>query len=102
MFLIGWQAEDGDAGGFLDAFIHSKGEFNNGRYSNKKVDGMIEVSRKEMNPLKRLTLLQDIMQRIDEDMIGIPLFESSRLYAVKKGVTWRPRLDGLVLAGEVN
>ncbi|MDH5596729.1 MAG: ABC transporter substrate-binding protein, partial [Candidatus Peregrinibacteria bacterium] len=31
-FLIGWRAEDGDAGGFFDAFIHSEGVFNQGRY----------------------------------------------------------------------
>ncbi len=101
MFLAGWQAEDGDAGGFLDAFIHSKGEFNNGRYSNPEVDKMIEESRQEMDPKKRLKLLQAIMLKVNDDLIGIPLFESSRLYAVKKGVKWEPCLDGLVLAAEV-
>ncbi len=101
LFLIGWQAEDGDAGGFLDAFIHSKGEFNNGRYKNDEIDKLIEESRQEMNPQKRLTLLQDIMLKIQDDLIGIPLFESSRLYAIQPGVDWEPRLDGLVLAGEV-
>ena len=102
IFLIGWQAEDGDAGGFLDAFVHSDGEFNNGRYSNLEIDSMIEESRKEMDRAKRLKLLQDIMMKIDEDLIGIPLFESSRLYAIKNGINWKPRLDGLVLATEVN
>lgn len=101
LFLIGWQAEDGDAGGFLDAFIHSEGEFNNGRYINEEIDKMIEESRQEMDPKKRLSLLQDIMLKIQDDLIGIPLFESSRLYAVQPGVIWEPRLDGLVLAGEV-
>ncbi|MBN1258464.1 hypothetical protein JXA05_01770 [Candidatus Peregrinibacteria bacterium] len=101
LFLIGWQAEDGDAGGFLDAFIHSAGEFNNGRYTNPDVDKMIEESRVEMDPKKRLKLLQEIMLKVDDDLIGIPLFESSRLYAVKKNIEWEPRLDGLVLASEV-
>ena len=41
------------------------------------------------------------MELVNNDLIGIPLFESSRLYAVKKGVTWEPRLDGLVLATDV-
>ncbi|MBN2087664.1 hypothetical protein JW758_04925 [Candidatus Peregrinibacteria bacterium] len=101
LFLIGWQAEDGDAGGFLDAFIYSEGEFNNGRYKNEEVDKMIDEARMEMDPQKRLSLLQDIMLKIDEDLIGIPLFESSRLYAVQPNVEWEPRLDGLVLATEV-
>jgi peptide/nickel transport system substrate-binding protein len=101
MFIIGWQAENGDAGDFLDAFIHSEGDFNNGRYKNAFVDKLIEKSRVELDPSIRLKTLQQIMELIDKDLIGIPLFESSRLYAVKKGVTWEPRLDGLVLATDV-
>jgi len=101
LFLIGWQAEDGDAGGFLDAFIHSQGEYNQGRYSNPEVDTLIEAGRQEMDAQKRLSLLQEIMLKIDEDAIGVPLFESSRLYAIKHDIAWEPRLDGLVLAADV-
>lgn len=101
LFIIGWQAENGDAGDFLDNFIHSKGEFNNGRYKNAVVDALIEKSQQELNPEKRLKTLQKIMEMVNKDLIGIPLFESSRLYAVKKGVEWEPRLDGLVLAADV-
>jgi peptide/nickel transport system substrate-binding protein len=101
LFIAGWQAEDGDAGGFLDAFIHSDGEYNNGRYKNAEIDRMIEESRQEMDPKKRLELLQNIMQKLNDELIGIPLFESSRLYAVQKNIDWEPRLDGLVLASEV-
>lgn len=101
LFIIGWQAEDGDSQGFLDAFVHSDGEFNGGRYKNSEIDNMIEETRQEMDPQKRLTLLQAIMKKLDDELIGIPLFESSRLYAVQEDVVWEPRLDGLVLAGEV-
>lgn len=101
LFLIGWQSSNGDAGDFLDAFIHSEGEFNGGRYVNKQIDALIEKSRQELDPDKRLKLLQQIMAEIQTEIIGIPLFESSRLYAVKDGIRWEPRLDGLVLATEV-
>lgn len=101
MFLIGWQSEDGDAGGFFDAFIHSDGPFNNGRYSNPAVDLLIEQARTEMDPQKRLLLLQEIGAKVNEDVIGIPLFETSRLFGIKRGLQWEPRLDGLVLASEV-
>ncbi len=101
LFIIGWQAENGDAGDFLDNFIHSKGEFNSGRYKNAVVDALIEKSRQELDPEKRLKTLQKIMEMVNKDLIGIPLFESSRLYAVKKGIKWEPRLDGLVLAVDV-
>lgn len=102
LFLIGWRAEDGDAGGFYDAFIHSKAPFNAGRYKNLEVDKLIEASRTEMEPQKRLALLKEIGLKIYEDLIGLPLFETSRIYALKKGIIWEPRLDGLVLASEVS
>lgn len=101
IFIIGWQAENGDAGDFLDNFIHSEGEFNKGRYKNAFVDKLIEKSRQELNSAIRLATLQQIMELVYKDLIGIPLFESSRLYAVKKGIEWGPRLDGLVLATDV-
>lgn len=101
LFIIGWQAENGDAGGFLDQFIHSEGQFNGGRYKNKEVDQLIEQARRELDQQKRLSLLKGIMKKIDDDLIGIPLFESARLYALKEKVSWEPRLDGLVLGAEV-
>jgi peptide/nickel transport system substrate-binding protein len=102
LYLIGWRAADGDAGGFFDAFIHSRGTFNRGHYKNDEVDRLIEESRIEMDPQKRLTLLQEIGAKVAEDLIGIPLFETSRLFAVQEGVQWEPRLDGQVLAAEID
>jgi peptide/nickel transport system substrate-binding protein len=101
-YVIGWRAADGDAGGFFDAFIHSDGSFNRGRYVNEEVDSLIEESRREMDPQKRLSLLQEIGAKVSEDLIGIPLFETSRLYGVNQGIEWEPRLDGQVLAAEVS
>lgn len=102
LFLIGWRAEDGDAGSFYDAFVYSKGPFNNGRYVNPEVDELIEQSRTEMDPQKRLVLLQEIGQKVNEDLIGIPLFETSRIFAIQKDIKWSPRLDGQVLGAEVS
>ena len=101
LFIIGWQADDGDAGGFLDAFLDSRGEFNGGRYKNPDVDRWIAESRQEMNPEKRLVLLQLVLAQAQKDLVAIPLFESSRITAVKPGILWEPRTDGLVLAAEV-
>ena len=37
----------------------------------------------------------------NEDVIGIPIFSPEVLYAVSTGVKWKPRVDGYVLAQEV-
>ena len=55
-----------------------------------------------MDPQKRLALLKEINSRVAADYIGLPLYETSRIYGLKKGVKWKPRLDGLVLATEVS
>lgn len=101
LYLIGWQAEDGDAGSFFDAFVHSNGVFNQGRYHNPELDHLIEAARQEMKPQNRLNLLREIGAKLQNDLIGIPLFEPQRIYAVQPGIQWEPRLDGLILAGEV-
>ncbi len=101
LLLVGWQAENGDAGDFLDAFVHSQGEFNGGRFADSEIDALIESARTELTPSNRVKLLQDIMLKVDEANIGVPLFESSNLYAVQKDIKWEPRLDSLVLATEV-
>lgn len=101
LYLLGWQAEDGDAGGFYEAFIHTQGIFNKGRYNNPELNKMIESARQDMNPQSRLKTLKEIATILQNDVIGIPLFETSRLYAVRKYIDWEPRLDGLILAKEV-
>ncbi len=101
LYILGWQAENGDAQGFLDAFVHSKGQFNNGRYVNAEVDKLIEKARQEINPTKRIEILKNTTDLVHKDLIGIPLFEASRVYAAGKNIKWEPRMDGLVLASDV-
>ena len=101
IYLFGWHAENGDAGSFYDSFIHSKGVFNQGRYQNDQIDQWIEMSRSEMDAQVRLEILKKIAAELQKDLIGIPLFETSRVYAIQEDITWEPRLDGLILASEV-
>ncbi len=81
--------------------MHSDGVLNGGRYSNPELDLLIEQSRSEMQPQDRLSLLQEISAKTVDALIGIPLFETSRLYAVQDNIDWESRLDGMVLAVEV-
>ena len=43
-------------------------------------------------------MLQDVVMTIHEDYVALPLYETDRLYAVKKDLHFVPRIDGLVLA----
>ncbi len=102
LYLVGWRAENGDAGSFFDTFIHSNGSLNKERYKNDELNALIKEARNEMQPQKRLALLKEIGLKLNEEAIGIPLFEPSRSYAVQSKIDWEPRLDGMVLANEVH
>ena len=103
MYYLGWRSEIGDASGFYENVVYSKGRFNGGNFKNKKVDQLIRLSIKNLDEKKRLEQFQEIMKIIlKEDIIGVPLFETDTLYAIKAGVNFRPRLDGYILAAEIS
>ncbi|MFC1655396.1 ABC transporter substrate-binding protein [Patescibacteria group bacterium] len=102
MYYLGWRSELGDASSFFENVVHSKGHFNGGNYLSKKVDQLVELSSENLEQKKRSTQLHEIMKIItEEDIFGIPLFESDVVYGVRVGVQFRPRLDGYILAWEV-
>lgn len=102
MYYLGWRSELGDASSFYENVVYSKGRFNGGNYLSKKVDQLIELSLENLEQKKRSEQLHEIMKIItEEDIIGIPLFESDVIYGVRVGVQFRPRLDGYILASEV-
>ncbi|KKQ69050.1 MAG: hypothetical protein US89_C0004G0093 [Candidatus Peregrinibacteria bacterium GW2011_GWF2_38_29] len=55
-----------------------------------------------MNMVKRLKAFQDIMKVITEDdLIGIPLFETQIIYGVSKDIKFDPRADGRIFVSEI-
>lgn len=102
IYYLGWRSEIGDASGFYENVVYSKGIYNGGNFSNKKVDQLIELSIKNLDEEKRLEQFQEIMKIIlEEEKIGVPLFETDVLYGVKVGIHFHPRLDGYILASEI-
>jgi peptide/nickel transport system substrate-binding protein len=108
MYYLGWKCELGDAQDFFDSIIHSRdlkrnfGQFNAANYKNEKVDKLIESSRQNLDIKLRLADLQEIMRIISEDdIVGIPLFESDTIFAYLKKLQFEPRVDGYMHADEV-
>lgn len=108
VYLLGWKSDMGDAQDFVQSIVHTKDEkksfgmYNAGRYSNAAVDKMIEESMREMNISKRLKTLHEIMKTIvEDDVIGVPLFETQVIYGVNEGVRFEPRADGYILAKDI-
>ena len=98
--LIGWSCGDGDGSAFLDGCVHTYdqekgyGRYNGGRYSNPKVDELIEASARVLDAAERDKLLVDAMHlALVEDQNIIPLHYQVDLYAVSKKVEMAPRAD---------
>lgn len=103
MYYLGWRSELGDASTFYENAVYSKGRFNGGDYLSRKVNQLIELSLENLNTKKRLEQLHQIMQIIvEEDIIGVPLFEGDVIYGIRAGVNFKPRLDGYIYACEIN
>ncbi|MFC1748490.1 ABC transporter substrate-binding protein, partial [Pseudomonadota bacterium] len=109
LYFLGWRSELGDSGDFLEAIAHTrqtrnqKGLLNGANYSNDEVDKLIEDSQQELDTEKRLQALQEAMRLItEEDILGIPLFESETIYAFKDSVHFEPRVDGYVFVSQLH
>ncbi|MBI5754869.1 hypothetical protein HZA41_01475 [Candidatus Peregrinibacteria bacterium] len=108
-YLFGFRSELGDANDFFSAVAHSRGSdisrfgvFNGSFYQNSHVDELITESSRTLDTFKRSEKLQEIMKiLVEDDMLGIPLFESKVMYAVRRGVHFEPRVDGYVLARDI-
>ena len=105
-FFFGWRNDLGDASDFLTAVVHRRagdlGHFNGRNYSNSEVDRLIEESVATVEQDVRLLKMREAMKIITEDdIIGVPLFSPDVLYAVSNKLSWKPRVDGFILASEV-
>lgn len=104
VYFTGWKAELGDAADLYETVFHSSdglyGTYNVG-YENLEVDELIEESFSESDSMDRIAILKEIMHiLVEDDLAGVPLFESEFIYGFSDEVIWSPRVDGYILARE--
>lgn len=107
--LLGWANSDGDASSFLDACVHTYdqekgyGRYNGGRYSNAKVDSLIEKSDVMIDQDERLKLMKEAQRiALQEDQNIIPLHYQVDLYAYNDKITFKPRVDSHLYVFEMS
>ncbi len=106
--LVGWGAGTGEASSPLKSLLHTYdrsrgfGASNRGRYSNPKVDELLEKALETVDDQKR----QDLLAKATEVAIGdlgiIPLHYQVNTWAAKKGMAYTPRTDERTVAMMVN
>lgn len=98
MYLVGWGTISVDGGWFYDLFIRSVGEdtgsYNSGYYSNPEVDHLGVAASQQMNPEKRLVLLQQGFRiALVDDVMVVPLFSQELFILTANDIVLKPRAD---------
>lgn len=102
IYFLAFKSELGDSSDFLDTIIHSGGDFNIINYSNESVDFLIDRSLSSLNQRKRRDDLQEAMKIIvEDDVVGVPLFEYENVFSFVKDLDMVPRIDGLLYFDEL-
>jgi len=86
----GWTAT-ADAWQSLDALLHTwdgqgAGTFNAGRYSNPRLDALIDAIRVEPDPLRRRALTGAALRIAADDLPYVPLYRRTLSWAMRRGV----------------
>ena len=97
--LVGWGAGTGEASSPLKALLHTydkskgMGATNRGRYSNPKLDELIETALATVDDAKREKLLQQATELAMTDYGIIPLHYQVNTWAARKGLKYTARTD---------
>lgn len=103
IYFLAFKSDLGDSSEFLNSIAYSNGDFNIGNYENEMVDKLIESALIDLDEVSRRDSLQEIMRIIvEEDIIGVPLFEYETVYAFSDFIEMRPRIDGLIYFNEIS
>jgi len=102
--MVGWGASTGEASSPLRSLLATYntdkglGAVNWGRYSNPKVDYLIEQSLQQVDDDNRRIMLQRATEMAMQDLGIMPIHFQYTIWATAKGVTYVPRVDEYTLA----
>ncbi len=102
--MVGWGASTGEASSplrsLLATFNRDKGlgAVNWGRYSNTKVDYLIEQALQQVNDENRSIMLQRATELSMQELGIMPVHFQFTMWATKKNVQYTPRTDEYTLA----
>ncbi len=89
-----------DADRTLSSYYSLRGSYSS--YSNADVDRNLDASRKEMDPAKRLKLLNRAYEIGSvEDPMGVYLFQHTELWGMRKEVEFTPYADGVLHVSQI-
>ena len=100
-YLAGWDCPDGSVLSVFQDCLHSRdedryGTFNEGGYSNTRLDSIIEATNLTMDPVERLLLYETAQEIGMNDLPWIPLHIEYNLYGLSDDVSYTPSINKLI------
>ncbi len=99
MFLAGWGSDTAEASSPLKALLATfskekgMGQANRGRYSNRKMDALLDQALATVDDARREKLLQQATEIAMSDVGIITLYHQENVWAARKGIAYTPRAD---------
>jgi len=107
LMLVGWATDTGEHTNCVASLLHTfdkdggYGKSNRGRYSNPKVDSLLEEALVTVDPAKHNELLVECVETGMNDLGIIPIHFQVSVWGAKKGITYNGRTDGYTLPHEI-
>jgi peptide/nickel transport system substrate-binding protein len=104
VMLVGWGADTAEASSPLKALLATyssekgMGQANRGRYSNAKMDALLQQALATVDDARREQLLQQATAVAIADLGIVPLYHQESVWATRKGIVYTPRADERTLA----
>lgn len=102
-YMLGWGGAITDAQPTLSPVLRSydpatgQGSYNYGRYSNAKLDALIDAAAREMNPEKRSRLIRQALAEHNENVYHVPLHRQVIPWAMRASVNVVHRADNWLI-----
>jgi peptide/nickel transport system substrate-binding protein len=106
LMLVGWGSDTAEASSPLKALLATfnndkgMGQANRGRYSNPKMDALLDQALATVDDGRREKLLQQATEVAMADLGIIPLYHQENLWATRKDISYVPRVDERTVAQE--
>ena len=92
LYMLGWAVATFDAQDALYSLVHTRndkggGEYNDGSYSNPKIDDLIDKMAVEPDVKKRLDMIHQALELHTQDVAHIMLHQQIIPWAMRKNIT---------------
>ncbi len=107
LWLSGFGCPLGDASELFDNVAHSRdadrgfGINNYGGFQDPEVDRIVEETAGQADSASRREALQNLMARLMDELVWLPLYFEQDGFAVDRSLAWQPRTDGYLRGAEV-